>query len=121
MWAKADGRMDETREWYEQAREQFEYQLAADPDVSMVYYNASLLYQELGDRKRVEELLRKAVQYPPPLANAHVNLGNIFGNRGQYDAAEAHYLRALSIEQDHPQAQANLDEVRRMRKAARGG
>jgi tetratricopeptide (TPR) repeat protein len=115
LWAKREGHETEAREWCQQAREQFEYQLAADPDVSTVYFNASLLYAELGDQQRVEDLLTKAIQYKPLLADAYVNLGNIYGKRGEYEAAKAQYRAALRIEPDHPQALSNLRVLEQMR------
>ena len=115
LWADRDGRHAEAHEWYEQSREQFDYQLAAVPDVSTVYFNASLLYTQLGDQRRTEELLEKAIQYPPPLADAYVNLGNIYGKRGQYEEAMALYREALRIQPNHPQALSNLRVIEQMR------
>jgi Tfp pilus assembly protein PilF len=115
--AEQEGRKEKADLLYREALEQFDYQLRTNPKVSSVYYNASLIYSQLGDVARAEELLRKAVQYPPPLADAHVNLGNILGNRGDYDGAEKHYLEALRLNPNHPQASGNLRTVRQLRAA----
>ena len=118
LQAEQQGQPEQARQWYDQSEEQFEYQLKAEPDVSSVYFNASLLYSQLGDQARAEELLRKAIQYPPPLADAHVNLGNIFGHRGEYDAAIQQYQQALQINPHQPQALANLKTVRELKAKA---
>lgn len=67
------------------------------------YYYALSLWKgkRVGDAsldlKRVEALLHKAVTLDDKLPEAHVQLGNIYGDRHEYEKAIAEYERALEL------------------------
>ena len=44
-----------------------------------------------------------------------MNLGNMYGKRGQFEEAMALYREALRIQPNHPQALSNLRIIEQMR------
>ena len=48
------------------------------------------------------------LQLKPELAGAHNNLGNLLGDTGRLDEAEACFQRALELEPEYAQAHSNL-------------
>ena len=56
----------------------------------------------------VAELCRKVLTVDPDMLQAHVNLGNVLAQMGQYEQAKTHSRRALELEPDHAVAHINL-------------
>ena len=60
-----------------------------------------------------------ALSLNPELADAHNNRVVALGSLGELEEAEAHFLRALEIQPNYADAQANLTEVSELLKTAR--
>lgn len=60
-------------------------------------YNKGVKYQETGQTALAEQQYKIALQKNSDLAEAHLNLGLIYLNRGWYDGAEASTKKAVEI------------------------
>lgn len=72
--------------------------------------------------ERAREAYRRAVELSPEHADAHLNLGCLLHEAGQFAEAEAHYRAALATRPDDPTAAFNLgvalEDLRRPHAAA---
>ena len=55
-----------------------------------------------------EQQLRAALELDPSNSDAHINLGNLFDDRGDAQSAEREYRRAIELDHDEPSAYYNL-------------
>ncbi len=62
------------------------------------------------DFQRVETLLRKAVTIDSTLADAHVQLGNLYADQRQYDKSIPEYTRALELDPNLADAHYRLGQ-----------
>lgn len=62
------------------------------------------------DFQRVETLLRKAVTIDSSLADAHVQLGNLYADQRQYDKSIPEYTRALELDPNLADAHYRLGQ-----------
>ncbi len=69
---------------------------------------AALTWRQVGVYKDVETLWNDTLVKNPSCWMAHNNLGNALADRGQVDAAIAHYRTTLEIKPDHFEAEHNL-------------
>lgn len=60
-------------------------------------YNKGVYYQQAGQIDLAEQQFKIALQKNPELAEAHLNLGLIYLNRGWYDGAEISTKKAVKI------------------------
>ena len=81
-------------------------------------YALGLFYTNLGaeamlrnDHAAALVYLREAARVRPDIAGVWVNLGVLYARHGQYEHAEAAYLRALDVDGDEPSALSNLSLV----------
>lgn len=80
---------------------------------------------ELEDESPEEALAayRRALELDPDLSDAHLNLGHLLHERGDFAAAELHYRRALELLPDDPTPAFNLgvllQDSRRLDEAVR--
>lgn len=81
-------------------------------------YALGLFYTNLGaeamlrnDHAAALVYLREAARVRPDIAGVWVNLGVLYARHGQYEHAEAAYLRALDVDNDEPSALTNLSLV----------
>jgi tetratricopeptide (TPR) repeat protein len=56
----------------------------------------------------VESLLRKAISLDDSLAEAHVQLGNLYADQHKYDQSIPQYVRALALDPDLSDAHYRL-------------
>ena len=69
---------------------------------------AGLVEAQLGDSRRAEEHLRRAVQLVPQRIEGWLGLGNAQHMQGRFDAAVETYRRALKRSPDNPTALYNM-------------
>jgi tetratricopeptide (TPR) repeat protein len=62
------------------------------------------------DLGQVESLLQKAVSLDPKLAEAHVQLGNLYADRHEYAKSMPEYTRALELNPNLPDAHYRLGQ-----------
>lgn len=60
---------------------------------------------------RVESLLKKAASLDPSLAEAHLQLGNLYSQRREYAEAVPEYQRALTLDPNIPDAHYRLGQA----------
>ncbi|EDP73945.1 tetratricopeptide repeat protein, partial [Hydrogenivirga sp. 128-5-R1-1] len=61
------------------------------------YYNLALVYLKLGNLKRYEESLKKAIAYNNFFLPAYEELGNYYMQQDKYDQAKRLYEKAISL------------------------
>lgn len=81
-------------------------------------YALGLFYTNLGAEAMLRNnhaaalvYLREAARVRPDIAGVWVNLGVLYARHGEYEHAEAAYLRALDVDDDEPSALTNLSLV----------
>jgi tetratricopeptide (TPR) repeat protein len=67
--------------------------------------------EDVGNSKMAEECYRRAIDLEPSIAAAHTNLGNIYYERGDLDAARSAFEQALELEPSQPEARYNLGNL----------
>jgi tetratricopeptide (TPR) repeat protein len=84
--------------------------LQSRPDLPEVHMLAFEVYSQLQDAQRAREASGRVLRLRPGWteANIHVALGDLFGDFGRYDEAEARYRRALELKPDLTDARFNL-------------
>ncbi len=63
------------------------------------------------DRHQIESLLKKAVQLDPKLADAHLQLGNLYSDESQYAESIPEYVKALETKSDIADAHYRLGQA----------
>ena len=63
------------------------------------------------DHHQIEVLLKKALTLDPKLAEAHLQLGNLYSDQTQYAEAIPEYLKALEDNSDIPDAHYRLGQA----------
>ncbi len=61
------------------------------------YYNLALIYKKMGDEKKYEENLKKALSYNQYFINAYLSLGNFYLNNKRYQEALNVYMKAYDV------------------------
>lgn len=75
-------------------------------------FMAGLRYEEEGaSPEKAIRAYQKAIELNPQAAGAFINLGTVYYNLGQLDAAESCYRSALSIDPDYALVYFNLGNV----------
>ncbi len=59
------------------------------------YYQIGYELFSWGETEKALQMLEKAIKEDPSLADAHLLLGEIYGDKGNWDKSREHYLRAL--------------------------
>ncbi|MEM7353628.1 MAG: tetratricopeptide repeat protein, partial [Acidobacteriota bacterium] len=85
--------------------------------IGLIYQG--LAREELGDLSGARQSLEQAQQLEPTRAATYLNLGSVYYQLGLFDQAIEALERALAIQPDFPDAQANLQAVRAGRSLAR--
>ncbi|MBI4711044.1 MAG: tetratricopeptide repeat protein [Candidatus Omnitrophica bacterium] len=89
-----------------------------DPDA---YTNMGLLYDHFGRVPQALYCYEKAVALDPNHPEAHCNWGGILARQGKWEEAAFHYRRALQSRPQFEGALRGLEQVLKMREAARAG
>jgi tetratricopeptide (TPR) repeat protein len=82
-----------------------------------LYYYAMSLWkgkraQDPGlDLRQIESLLTKAIELDPALADAQLQIGNLYSDQSQYGFAIPHYKRALALNADLADAHYRLGQA----------
>jgi tetratricopeptide (TPR) repeat protein len=82
-----------------------------------LYYYAMSLWkgkraQDPGlDLRQIESLLTKAIELDPALADAQLQIGNLYSDQSQYGSAIPHYQRALELNTDLADAHYRLGQA----------
>jgi tetratricopeptide (TPR) repeat protein len=91
-------------------------QLQAGNGQASYYYAMSLWKGKRAqdpslDRQQIESLLRKAVALDPKLAEAHLQLGNLYSDQAQYAQSIPEYTKALEINPNLADAHYRLGQA----------
>jgi len=73
-----------------------------------LFNNLGNVYSQIGDIDTAQEVLEKAVDINPALAESHMNLANIYLEKDWIDRAISHYQKALDINPDDPKSHLNI-------------
>src|SRR5262249_17463207 len=84
----------------------YEAALREEPFDGELLNNFAIVEHDLGDRKREEALLRRAVEVAPGLAYPHKNLGILLASRGDRQAALDQLRIASRLEPEDAEALA---------------
>jgi tetratricopeptide (TPR) repeat protein len=106
--AAASGAIGDTSE---RVRSAFKRYLARNPnDASANYFYALALLRQSppAEAGRIEVLLKRAIELDPNLAKAHLQLGDLYAQRNDYDDAVPEYETAVRLAQDLGEAHYRL-------------
>jgi tetratricopeptide (TPR) repeat protein len=92
----SDSRPNDARAFYYYAMSLWKGKRAQDPDF---------------DLHQIESLLKKAVALDSKLAEAHLQLGNLYSNQSQFTEAIPEYVKALEINSDLADAHYRLGQA----------
>ncbi|MDR1123493.1 MAG: tetratricopeptide repeat protein [Elusimicrobiota bacterium] len=82
---------------YQDALEDFNAVIAAEPGRAEAYSAAGAAMAALGSYLPARESLLRSLELNPSNAAAHISLGGIYFNTQNYDAAAAEYTKALEL------------------------
>jgi tetratricopeptide (TPR) repeat protein len=80
----------------------------AQYDYAMSLWKGKRLEQSSPDLETVQSLLRKAIALDPKLADAHLQMGNLYADQHDYHDSIPEYERALELNPDQPDAHYRL-------------
>lgn len=81
------------------------------PDDAELYFLRSRLHDQLGEREKVIECMRKAVEVDPENPAAHDNMGLVLQGAGLLDEAIECFRKAHECEPDNPLPMYNLGQA----------
>jgi len=84
------------------ARELLNNALKAEPNSAQVYYLLALSFDAQHDFHQVEEYLKKTISLDPEFYLAYSSLGNVYFERGDFEAAIKQYQYFLDAKGDDP-------------------
>lgn len=82
--------------------------LLEDSHNANALHSLGLIAIQTGNRETAIDLIGRAIEIEPELAEAHNNLGNALKAQGTLDEAVACYQQALRIKPDYAEAHSNL-------------
>jgi tetratricopeptide (TPR) repeat protein len=85
---------------YVEAEVMFQKALEINPFHPQAFHNLGFMREQQGRLDEALEFYRKAVERQPNYPLAHFHIGRILANQKNYDEAIAHFLLALSPEDD---------------------
>lgn len=94
-------------EQYKEARTYLIKASRVEPENPRLYLLSSMIFQQIGDVENAIEDLYNAIKYDPNYYDAHVMLGLISARQGKEIAID-HYMNAMRIDPDNPEAAYNL-------------
>lgn len=86
----------------------YQAELKRNPNDACTLSNYGGLLCSLGDFQAARELLMRAVQIKPDLADAWSNFGNVLFELQDYQSAITAYKQCLTLQPQHPLALSNL-------------
>ncbi len=105
------GKAEEAKAYLLKALESVELRYDTKQNKAMLYNNLANVYLSEGDLSLAEKTLLKSLDLNPESAEAHINLGVIYGKRNYFDKEIAEYKKALSISPASFLAYRNLGVV----------
>jgi tetratricopeptide (TPR) repeat protein len=78
---------------------------------SVGFYNLGIAHRGLNQLAMAVSAYREAIRLEPQMAEAHLNLANVFVEMGNFQQAIIHYQSALDINPDSKRAQLGLEEA----------
>ncbi|XP_055389072.1 protein O-mannosyl-transferase TMTC4 [Condylostylus longicornis] len=81
------------------------------PDNAKIHYNVAKVAADQNNRKIALKHYHKAISLYPEYESALMNLGNLYREIGDYDAAEKYLKKSIEILEEFPQAWMNLGIV----------
>lgn len=97
---------------YQEALKIFEGIEARDPAFEASYCNRILVYSELGDHDKAEEMFYLARLYKEQCPQCFYAIGCSLSARKEYDRAIFCFLRTLDLDADHPDVHVRIAEAR---------
>lgn len=97
------GQLDKAGKWCEKA-------VQTDKLNPSVYYLQSTIFQEIGDHDAAVRALKKCLYLDHDFLLAHFTLGVLLFGRGEHNASRKHLESALSLLDEHPDADVVLPE-----------
>jgi tetratricopeptide (TPR) repeat protein len=82
---------------FDEAKISLEELLRRDPKNTDLLYNLGIVYVEIGDAKRAQELLFTCIRLDPDYSNAYVAVGLIYYRQGDLGRAKETFLQAIRI------------------------
>lgn len=105
------GKTQEAKACLLKALDSIELKYGAKLNKAMLYNNLANIYLSEGDLDLAEKTLLKSLELNPDSAEAHINLGVIYGKRNYFDKEIAQYKKALSVSPSSFLAYRNLGVV----------
>lgn len=103
---------------WEDARTAYRAAIEASPEAAFLYRDLASVERRAGREETALELARAALVYDPDDVRAHVLIGDVLAERGEYEEAIAAYTRAAAIDPT-PAIETTLARLRdRAREAA---
>ncbi|QDU39002.1 photosystem I assembly protein Ycf3 [Maioricimonas rarisocia] len=93
------------------AIEQFKRAREISPDMEGIAHPLAVLYDQQGQVDAAEREYRRALKETPRAADLYNDYGYFLYSQGKLADAEQALRKALELQQDHPQAQVNLELV----------
>lgn len=81
------------------------------PSETFLYTNLGILYFEMGDPKKAEEVYNKACELDPANPVPHFNLGYLYLSNDEKDKARAEYEWVLELDPAYPDVHTELAEI----------
>jgi Flp pilus assembly protein TadD len=94
-----------------EAAEQFDLALKANPKDAEALYNLGVIMESLNRPAEAESYYRQALQWQPAHPKAHNNLGGILVNARRLDEAMSHFRTAVDVAPDLVDARNNLGNL----------
>jgi Tfp pilus assembly protein PilF len=96
---------------YEEARREFQAELAAQPRHTQALTYLADAEMRSGTETAAEEHLRRALKLDPNIRLAHLNLGILLSGKSQSEEAAAHFREAIRIDPSKPDAHYRLGRL----------
>jgi tetratricopeptide (TPR) repeat protein len=96
---------------FSEAKIGLEELLRSDPKNTDLLYNLGIVYIELGDAERAQELLLRCIRLDPDYSNAYVAVGLIYYRQGNLGRAKETFLQAIRINPSNLFALKNLGSL----------
>jgi Tfp pilus assembly protein PilF len=97
----------EKKQWQE-AEGQLSWLLENYPQLSGPYLDLALVYRQTRQQEKAADYFSKAIETNPTNLVAYNQYGIFLREQGEFQAAEAQYLKALAVWEPYPETHRNL-------------
>lgn len=98
---------------YNLALESYQKYWKLDPVFQPNFYRMAMIYMDLDDLPKAEEMYRAGLVHNPKYVETHINLGNVLYLQNKLPDAEKTYRKAMELSPGNLQAMKNLTAVYR--------